>query len=394
MKRDPGYRMRAVLAIVVGLAVTRQAAWSDVLALAGRPITVGLTITALEDGRLHYTLPDGSAVSQPIEQIRYIQITGWDRFNEAERAGHDNRFLAAAEAYESALAELAFTRHSDQGRLQGTLDRKLLVQCRLVQVYDAMGRFDEAVAVYLDVIERLEAALDTLRPIRMPAEGSTFLPSAVRSVREAIDRHAGTPVAQSLADWLVSWPTHPDISDERPPAAATARDDRRREDRPREDDAVVPGELVQARLTRAADRVREGQWEDALTKLASLQDSSAGALRPEVFYWQGRCWAEKAAAMEAAGGAGESVEAAARARRRAGLAFMRVIIHYPYHPRAAESLWRAGELCISDGRADLAAGLWSELIRAYPSAEPWRQKAAEQLEALGTTDLAARSAAG
>jgi len=372
-----------VFATVACTAASRAFVRADLVAVVGRPPIAGVTITALKEGRLHYTLPDGSEVDQPIEQVRYLQITGWDAFNEAESARNEDRFLAAADAYERLLDRLTES-DARPRQTKGTLDRRLLVQCRLVQLYDAMGRFDKAVAVYLDAIETMEALLEPLRPARLPAEESTFLSPARQAVRTAIERHAGTPLAASLAHWLAGWPAVRD--------APSAPSSDRLKRSPSTRVATLPGDRLRAELARVAEEFAAGRWKDALERLAPLQNASAGALRPELFYWQGRCWAEMAAAATSGQGGGQEDQEAARDRRRAGLAFMRVVIHYPRHRRVAESLWRAGELCARDGRSDLAAGLWAELVRRYPTADPWRQKAVERLEAQGTTRPATQSA--
>jgi TolA-binding protein len=132
---------------------------------------------------------------------------------------------------------------------------------------------------------------------------------------------------------------------------------------------------LEQRLAGIGELVEQGRCEAALSTLIAMREGSAGALRAEVFYWLGRAWRGKA-------GDGMS-ERSQRDRRRAGVAFMGLVIHYPRHRLAAESLWRAGRLCVEEGRADLAAGLWRELVRDYPDAVPWSHQAAERLEAQG-----------
>jgi len=70
---------------------------------------------------------------------------------------------------------------------------------------------------------------------------------------------------------------------------------------------------------------------------------------------------------------------------RAGLAYMRVVVHFPGHQLASECLYRAGELCRQEGRPQQAKALWTELVAHYPKAKGpdgtvWADKAREELK--------------
>ena len=69
-------------------------------------------------------------------------------------------------------------------------------------------------------------------------------------------------------------------------------------------------------------------------------------------------------------------------QRRAGLALMRVAIHFPGHPLAPECLFRAGEICERSGQREQAVGLWSELVETCPTAAPWAARARQGLRRL------------
>jgi len=356
-------RIKWLLAAVLA-AVHVPCARADVVAAGDQPMTVGVRILALEGGRLSYRLPDGRVAHCPIDRIGYLQITGWDDFNAAERALREKRFATAVAVYETLLAKSA-DRDGRRARSAG-LDRRLLVMCRLLQAYEAAGRFDKAVVLYVALVEAMPGVVEMLRPAKLPAKGSTFLPPAERVVRAAIQRHRGTALGRSLEAWLRTWPGHGKSASTTRPKA------------PSSDNRSSPGNKeLQARLARAADLVMKGRYDEAIERLAAMQNASAGALRPEVFYWLGRAWAGRAA--------DEGADQPGRDRRRAGLAFMRVVIHYPRHALAAESLWRAGQLCLDEGRPDLAAGLWRELVRTYPDAVPWSDKASTGLKACASS---------
>ena len=79
---------------------------ADVVAAAGRPMTVGVQVLEVSQGRLRYQLPGGREVSRPVEQIKYLQITGFDDFNEIEKQFRDGRLASAASGYERLLSDL------------------------------------------------------------------------------------------------------------------------------------------------------------------------------------------------------------------------------------------------------------------------------------------------
>ncbi len=122
--------------------------------------------------------------------------------------------------------------------------------------------------------------------------------------------------------------------------------------------------------------IAASRFDDALRALEPLDTERLGAGRAEVFYGRGRAWLGKS---ELPG----SVDAD-RDARRAGLAFMRVAIHFPGHKLAPESLFRAGQLCQRAGRPELAANLWTELVSRYPADRAWGEPARRALASVST----------
>jgi len=314
---------------------------ADLVAVEGRPMVVGVQILELKEARLYYRLPAGREVSRPIADVKFLQITGWPGFNEAETRQRSGELRQAAAGYERVLAEL------EASNAAGKLDRALLVRCRLLRIYDAQGRFDRAVTLYLDVLERMPTALEALRPTRLPAAGSSFLPVAWAAIDTAIQRHRGTQVSESLAKWRATWPGQ---GADRAGSVHTL--------------ATTPAEPEEIRQLRVqlADieaLVAANQFDKALARIGALPNADAGVLRADLYYWQGRAWLGKSLSDDS--------PEARRDGRRAGLAFLRVVIHFPRHRRAPECLYRAGQICQRAGREDLARRLWSELLRSYPT---------------------------
>lgn len=361
MLRQPAHHRRDFAWVAAALACS-VAAWAmgaaparaDVVGVTGKPPTIDVQITAFHDGQLEYRISSGREASNPIEDIDYLQITGWPLFNLAEKQQRDGHVRLASSNYERLLKQLAEPK-------AGEVDRRQLLRCRLMRAMDLQGRFDQAVEVYLDIIEQDPSLAERVRPTRYPAPGSTFLQSAVKSVNAAIKRHGQDEIARSLIRWRDSWPS----TESRPvsasgpaasqPAGTTGADNARR-----------LGEIQQL--------IDKGRFDAALKGIETILKGAPDAAGADIFFWQGRALSGRAGNAR--------TEEAVRDRKRAGLAFMRVVIHFPGHALAPQSLYEAGEICRLSGQKSAAAGLWSELIRSYPAAAEWVQRAKKSMETL------------
>ncbi|MHC4442215.1 MAG: tetratricopeptide repeat protein [Planctomycetota bacterium] len=348
-----------VLCIGVVLSTSLANVRADVLAVKGRTPTVGVKLIQLKNGKLHYRSRHKRLLSRPIEQIEYLQIAGWPLFNLAEKQQRDKHFRQAINSYEKVLTEL-----SDSDR-SGRLDRKLLVQCRLLRACDLQGRFDRAVELYLEIIERSPQCLETLRPVKLPATGSMFFKSARPLLEAAIGRHPNDNVGASLRAWLNTWPQQ-QITD-RPPAT---------ENLPTAP-VAESGPILRVReaLPEIQRQIEAGQFERALIQIKTLNNMSAGKLRADLYYLKGRALLGKSLANNHRDHLELNV-------KRAGLAFMRIVIHWPEHEYRPECLYQTGQICKQLELHQQAAGLWAELTGSYPKANPWSKRAQKALEKL------------
>ncbi|GMV96354.1 MAG: hypothetical protein AMXMBFR83_07200 [Phycisphaerae bacterium] len=359
-RRCPGIIRFADLVPVMAVGLWGGAlARADVVSAQGRTLAVDVRITGLREGLLSYRTAGGQEVSRPIEQIRYLQISGWDAFNQAERQQRDGNARSAIELYEKSLAEAVDA---------AGLDRRLLVRCRLIGLYDAAGRFDRAVACYLDVLEAMPACVDTLRPGRVPTDAEMLRTAGDLVARAVARRDPLDPVGDALEHWRATWPDG---------RSATRPADDRRPDRPAVISAPATRPTVPADdplLAAVSADLAAGAYDRAARRIAEAIKDSPTSPPSEWFYWQGRACQELAA---------KGREPAVH-RRRAGLAFLRVVIRSPESPLAAECLFRAAEVCRDEGRPDRAAALLTELIQTRPSATPWAARAREMLAGLKT----------
>lgn len=333
---------------------------ADVVAARGRQPLVSTQVLRLHEGRLICRGEGGAEIGFPIEQVEYIQITGWQMFDLAEKQRRADDWRRAAVSYERALADLQL----EPAAATDTLDRVLLVKCRLVPAWDAQARFDRAVELYLEVVERMPQVGEGLKPSHFPETGSAVLEMAAKQVDAAIQRHGEDDVARMLVRWKSAWPARSTAS-----APATAA-------------APVVGEVNDGwgvQIRAVADWVQAGRNDQALAKIKEMHTQVSPLRRAELFYWQGR--ALEAMIAAAPGSSRSELESACA---RAIVAYMRVVVHFPRHPMCAECLYRAAQLCRGAGDREGATGLWSELIAVYPQVRRsdgklWADLAREEL---------------
>jgi TolA-binding protein len=297
-----------------------------------------------------------------IDQIDYAQITGWELFNEAERFLRDGQWLQAMEQHESALAHLESPDAPDSGA--GQLDRPLLVLCRLTLAADRQGRFDTAVEAYCRALLRAgsdaKAYLHVIRPSNLPAAGSTLFPVAAKHVDQAIELANDQAVRHSLRTWQTTWPRT--TLESASSAIAQAAETQATAASP---NTSKPSSSVQA--TQPPARPARGS-----------ASQPVGPAIPEGYYQQGLEHTEKADV------AGRSDDTKTRRveLKRAALAFLRVVVHFPGHARGPESLYRAGRVMVDLDQPEAAGRLWLELIQRYPGEAPWADRARSGLAGL------------
>jgi len=344
-------RAAATGGVLVALLVV-GAARADVVGLAGKPPTIDVTITAFRGGQIEYRLSSGREAAGPIEEIDYLQITNWPLFSLAEKQQRDGHIRQAASNYERLVKQT-------QAPAQGELDRRQLLRCRLLRALDRQGAFDRAVEVYLEILNQEPDLAQRLRPSNLPSAGSTFLQAASKSLDEGIKRHGDDELARFLRQWRQTWPT----TTTRPASGNGASASQ---------PAGAVGVDAVKQLGQVQQSVGRGAFDEALKQIDAILKSSPDGAIAEVFFWQGRALL---------GRAGDNkTDEADTDRKRAGLAFMRVVIHFPGHALAPQSLYEAGAICRDSGNTEQAVRLWSELVRSYPAANEWVGRARQELE--------------
>lgn len=361
----------------LALAISGSAAVADVAATAGQRPDVGCKLLEISDCTLRYRLYTATVETHPLNEIAYLQITDWDTFNRAEKHFREERWESAVRGYERALKELDEIGEEylvpDKNETGAHLDRRLLVQCRLLTAADRLGRFDQAVAAYVEVVEQMPECFDALQPTHIPGPDSSFIRPARETIDRALQRHQQDRLGVMLAKWANTWrgkhqdPATPERSPQTQPSDSQAQ-------------LVKDSRSAQANvslpplLRKIVVLIAEEKFDTALDKIDQALPQADTQTLAELYYWQGR-----AILGTIDHGSLPDVE---RRRTRAGLAFMRVAIVYPQHERAAECLFRAAEICRNRQQVEPARRLYSELCQGYPDAEPWTPQAAELLKSL------------
>lgn len=346
-------------AVVCAFFMLPAVADADIVSASNRPMAVDVRIIQLKDGQLTYRLSGGKEISRPIEQIAYLQITGWEDFNRAEKHFRNGNYRQATPLYTQLLTTM-----SDAEPDADALDRTLLVHCRLLRSCDAQGEFDCAVQSYLHVVEKMPTAVATLQPTRIPAAGSTFLAAAGSKVDEFLSRHPADEPGMAIMRWRSTWPTN--ASTDTPANQKPEQESGQKLVVPEDPDISAAGTATElANLDRRISDIRKlvesSNADAALKAIEQLHREPLEAIarvRAELFYLQGRALSAQATSSPD--------ESASTIRERAALAFMRVVVHFPEHATAAECLFQVARLEQQAGRAEQAERLRAELVSKYP----------------------------
>jgi tetratricopeptide (TPR) repeat protein len=334
--------MRALPALVCWFAADPVRARADVVGAVGDAVAVGVTITRVEDGHVSWKGRDGAEVTRPIEQIEYLQVTGWPMLNLAEKQIREHHVHQACVSLEKALADVIGAPGTTVAATDSGPNRVILARCRLVRAYELDLRFDRAVSAYLELlIGPGGLAWQGVRPRPLLGAASPELSAAARLVDATIRQHASDDVGEALRDWRRAWPTS----------------------RPSSEQGIsIPDASVDERASQALAKIRElvqsNHFDEAVAAARELEKDAAGSPRAEAYFWEAQALLGRANAQPAAAEAD---------RRRAGLALMRVVIHFPNSSRTPDALYQAGQLCRDAGQSQQAQALWSELIAKYPA---------------------------
>ena len=304
----------ARIALVLTLGILARAALADQVITTGKNLTTG-RITDFDGAVLSFLTFDGVSHHIPIGQIIQMVVDNfaWAKdFNTAETYLARQEPGSAAVRYERALRVA-------EDFWPG------LIRLRLLQARDRAGHFNEAVVQFLHLTESMPDVALGLVPTCIPDTPGDRTRRALERLDEALRRQAGKPAEAPLQvfQFVILERVDPDKAAELAGAvmrlSAPERDFGGR-------DAL---RSIQVRALRLLQQ--RGRNADVVAGVDRLLADAPESVLPDFLLLKGR--ALYASALDS-GSADEY--------KQAGLAFMRVAIHYPSDARAGDALlWSA-----------------------------------------------------
>ena len=165
---------RAVLRFTCGLLLLADPGdtWADTVKLKGKPAFRNVHITSFRNGRLEFKGVSRQHLRKPLAQIEWVEVDRVAVLGRAERARAAEQWAAAVRAYRQALDEVR-----EPGLAQ-------FARLRLLECCDRGGFFDEAVALYVELV-RHNATLASEHTPRHPGRPGSAVNRAARRQLEA-----------------------------------------------------------------------------------------------------------------------------------------------------------------------------------------------------------------
>jgi tetratricopeptide (TPR) repeat protein len=358
-------RTRTLPGILGVLLWTAAASDADTVVLAGKPPFRNVYIVSFRHGRLYFRGMSKEILKKPLAEVVRFELDRCPALTSAEALTHADPHAAMA-AYEQALGET----HEDW--------LHTLVRVRLLGLYDRAGRFDDAVALYIRLTREQPEPANVPRPHYPAPPGSArnrrardHLFDAIKATRTRPALAAVRTLALELLLFDEADPLPPEFA---PPAARPARPPTTQSDTPPPLLFDEGARRAEAPLSLPPDSfvlsgVRQALAASDVARAARLLDRSlpyvAEREAPAWRLLQGRCL----------------IELGQHARAADEL----LALTQPPHDRslAAEALYYVGLAHERMERADIAAGIYRELLRQNGLPAETQRLAVQGLKRLG-----------
>jgi len=354
MKRTPMARALCALAAAACLLVAAEAP-CDAVKLTSGLVYDPVTVTDVDNGQITFrTL--GAQPSKPLGELASVTLTGQNRFNAAEE------LFAKGKNDEAAAAYLAAATAADKPW------QKRLIQCRRMAALAAAGRVDEALKLWLAMVDAAGVTKGTLdlRPTTLPPAGSkandravALLEGKVKQVSSAAyrgaillalaelhERQGRIDQARALRESLSTSGGRPTAPT--PPATVVARTS-----------------SANALLRSANSWLKQGECEKVADAIKKNLNVFRTADLPSALYLLGRAQSELAKREK-------DPKAARELLLRAGLNLMRTVVFFPASDEAPHALLSAGEVNERLGNLTAARSAFSAVVSGFsgsPAAE-------------------------
>ncbi|MCA9244678.1 MAG: hypothetical protein KDA32_12015, partial [Phycisphaerales bacterium] len=180
----------AGLALAV-LLPTPESASADVVKLADRPALTGVDVTDFVDGAIRFRGAANLQIIRPLAEVDWLDLEQSPAFSDAELARVAGEMATALEGY------LAVTERPPApwvGRL---------AQTRVIQLSDDAGRFDAAVALYVEMLLSSPEADVSIRPRRPGPGGGDLNRRARQTLLTALEGRPKPRTADALRSLLL-----------------------------------------------------------------------------------------------------------------------------------------------------------------------------------------------
>ncbi len=320
-------------------------------------------VRGVRDGKLLY-LVGGSARDVALGRVKSIQFSRYPDYQRAVEALDEGQARRAV-----VLLGNVLTRMRED-------DLKPLVRARLVQAYDQVGRFADALSTYLELLQeddsaffaglaprnlpdeqaqREAAAADVARAIR--SVSSETAQRTLRDLREKLESARSTAQPDGSPDSAAPTNSAPPATDDTQPRGSVG-DAGPSDTADNQPAAASMPQVSSDSVQLIFDRIDQGSYDEALRRIEAI-GRRANAPIEMLLYARGRARA----------GQGQTVAGA--------LDMLRVAIIYSDHPLADRCLLEAGRLLNQAGRTDAAKKVLTEA--ADSADDPAVRQAAEQL---------------
>lgn len=160
------------IAFISGLWALSGEIFADTVKLHGKPAFRNVRVTNFTQGRVVFQGVSREFLRKPLSDVEWLETGANAALGPAEQAAARRDWDAAVEGYRAAL------------KAAGTDWERALVTARLAAVCDAAGRFDEAVELYVGMLETEDEP--PVRPRHPAAVGSEVNARAIKLLAGAL----------------------------------------------------------------------------------------------------------------------------------------------------------------------------------------------------------------
>ncbi len=202
---------QAVLRFTCGLLLLAHPgdAWADTVKLKGKPAFRNVYITSFRNSRLEFKGVSRQHLRKPLAQVEWVEVDRVAALGRAERARAVEQWAAAIRPYRQALEEIR-----EPGLAQ-------FARLRLLECCDRGGFFDEAVALYVELLRHDATCASEYTPRHPGRPGSAMNRAARRQLEAALALTRSATAAGRWRNLLLEIALYEEAED-RPVALAEA----------------------------------------------------------------------------------------------------------------------------------------------------------------------------